>query len=481
MSDEDRITEVESLCVNCLKNGVTRIMLTLIPHFKEVIISSFECPHCGWRNREVQSGAKLADYGIRVELELDSVEDLDRQIIKSEYATVLIPDIEFEIPPLTQKGVCNTVEGMLTAAVSDLSALQGERRKADPTTAAAIDSVIDKLHCKAEGRSFPFTIVLDDPSGNSHIEVLGLTLADDPKLKVSHYERTKEQLNAMGFYAEGEVPELTASSIPLEGTQHQQKKVNSNMALSTEALPQKTLLAHGWDLNKSVEENIAAAAEGEPEPISFQVSCPHCGRPGSQDCCEIDIPGFRKCMIMAFKCAYCGSRSNEVKPMGAYGDQARKWILKVEIEDDLSRDVLKADSASIAIPELHLELCPGTLGGVFTTVEGLIVKIADQLEETNQFFMGDAADAEKRIKFTEFMARLRALTNNLPFTLILDDAADMSMISGRDTQHIFGSAIVDKEDVEDAQLTAIAYDRTPEQNDELGLTYMRTENYENVD
>jgi zinc finger protein len=34
--------------------------------------------------------------------------------------------------------------------------------------------------------------------------------------------------------------------------------------------------------------------------------------------------------------------------------------------------VLKSDSCSVQIPELELELGTGTLGGVYTTVEGLV-------------------------------------------------------------------------------------------------------------
>ena len=48
------VQEVESLCMNCHKNGVTRMLLTRIPYFREVIIMSFECPHCGFKNSEIQ-------------------------------------------------------------------------------------------------------------------------------------------------------------------------------------------------------------------------------------------------------------------------------------------------------------------------------------------------------------------------------------------------------------------------------------------
>ena len=36
------ISEVESLCMNCHENGTTKLLLTKIPHFKEVVLMSFE-------------------------------------------------------------------------------------------------------------------------------------------------------------------------------------------------------------------------------------------------------------------------------------------------------------------------------------------------------------------------------------------------------------------------------------------------------
>lgn len=37
----------------------------------------------------------------------------------------------------------------------------------------------------------------------------------------------------------------------------------------------------------------------------------------------------------------------------------------------------QSDTAGVKIPELDLELASGTLGGVVTTVEGLITKISE--------------------------------------------------------------------------------------------------------
>jgi C4-type Zn-finger protein len=45
---------------------------------------------------------------------------LRRQVVKSNSATVTVPELQFEIPPGTQKGVITTVEGLLTDASTGL-------------------------------------------------------------------------------------------------------------------------------------------------------------------------------------------------------------------------------------------------------------------------------------------------------------------------------------------------------------------------
>ncbi|KAH7696162.1 Zpr1-PA, partial [Aphelenchoides avenae] len=48
--------QIESLCMNCHKNGITKLMCTRIPFYKQVILMSFACEHCGFQNNELQSG-----------------------------------------------------------------------------------------------------------------------------------------------------------------------------------------------------------------------------------------------------------------------------------------------------------------------------------------------------------------------------------------------------------------------------------------
>jgi zinc finger protein len=44
---------------------------------------------------------------------------------------------------------------------------------------------------------------------------------------------------------------------------------------------------------------------------------------------------------MATNCYACGYRDNEIKSGGAVSDKGKKITLKVEDEEDLSRDMLK--------------------------------------------------------------------------------------------------------------------------------------------
>jgi zinc finger protein len=83
---------------------MTKILLTKIPHYKEVILMSFNCTECGFTNNEIQSGSQIQEQGIRYKVKILTREDLSRQIVKSDYATLTVPEIDLEIPPASQKG-----------------------------------------------------------------------------------------------------------------------------------------------------------------------------------------------------------------------------------------------------------------------------------------------------------------------------------------------------------------------------------------
>ena len=79
-------------------------MLTKIPFYKEIILMSFECEHCGLKNNEIQSGEKIQEKGVVLRCLISAEADMNRQVIKSDYATVKIPELDFEIPPQSKRG-----------------------------------------------------------------------------------------------------------------------------------------------------------------------------------------------------------------------------------------------------------------------------------------------------------------------------------------------------------------------------------------
>ncbi|KAL2902312.1 Zinc finger protein ZPR1 [Bienertia sinuspersici] len=433
------IYQVESLCMNCRENGTTKLMLTQIPHFRKILLSAFECPHCGERNNEVQFAGELQPRGCCYTLKFPAGDKmmLNRQVVKSESASIKIPELDFEIPPEAQRGSLSTVEGILTRAADGLEALQEERRKADPKTAEAIDQFLLKLRACATANS-QFTFVLDDPAGNSFIEN-PYAPSPDPSISLRFYDRTPEQQATLGYVAES--TQAGDSEEVVVGTANQ-------------ATDQTAREPHGTVGARAARRAIAQANTAGIFDTICRYTAPE----------EADIPYFKEVIVMASSCDACGYRNSELKPGGSISDKARRTIVYVKNPKDLNRDVIKSDSASVKIPEVDLELASGTLGGMVTTVEGLVTKIGESLERVHGFTFGDSLEEGRKEKWLDFNARLNKLLSlEEPWTLILDDALANSFI-----------APVTDDFENDSQLKIEEYERSWEQNEEFGINDMDT-------
>jgi hypothetical protein len=60
----------DSFCMNCHRSGTTKLLLVRIPFFREIIVSAFECPHCGNINNEVQPAAQIQERGCKITLKI---------------------------------------------------------------------------------------------------------------------------------------------------------------------------------------------------------------------------------------------------------------------------------------------------------------------------------------------------------------------------------------------------------------------------
>ena len=102
---------------------------------------------------------------------------------------------------------------------------------------------------------------------------------------------------------------------------------------------------------------------------------------GENNMCTVSVPYFKELIIMAFTCDKCGAKSREVKVGGETSEKAKRITLKVNHEDDLKRDLFKSETAIIRVPEIELELTLGDIGGIYTTLGGLVEQVRRLLFE----------------------------------------------------------------------------------------------------
>lgn len=324
---------------------------------------SFSCEHCGLQNNEIQSGAEIKEKGMKLTLVVKTVKDLNRRIVKSDYSSVRIDELDFEIPVKSQKGEVTTVEGIITRVISGLLQDQDQRRKDHPDAADQIDQFIAKLEALKEVKS-PFTLIIDDISGDAHIENPNAPHPDD-NVTVVQYARTVEQDHKLGIFTHEEVA----------ATEEKKEQDEGNKML------------------EPIGEDEWPLEELHGEVLQFATNCPECHEPCKTNMKVTTIPHFKDVIIMATVCDACGNRTNEVKSGSGIEEKGVKIEVKIESRDDFSRDVLKSDTCHVMIRELDVEVGPSTLGGRFTTIEGLLVAMRDQLAENSAMF-GDSADRD---------------------------------------------------------------------------------------
>jgi zinc finger protein len=406
---------------------VTRLLLTRIPFFREIIIMSFFCPHCNFKNSEIQSAGEIQQKGSRFELRLTSAADFSRQVVKSDTCVVKFIELDIEVP--AGRGQLTNVEGLLSMVLEDLDLKQPERKEQTPEVWAKIDEIIKKGREMLAGENLPLRVMVDDPAGNSWIEPDHKDGVG--KIQKVEYARTEEQNEALG------------------------------LGNGDEAAPAQPAI-HNPEGDDIIPNEI----------YSFPASCPGCTRPCVTNMKMVDIPHFTQVVIMSTVCDDCGYRSNEVKTGGEVPAKGKIIRLRVESAVDLARDILKSESCYMECPELKLEVQPGTLGGRFTTVEGLLTQVREDLHQqvfdVGEDAEGDALPSTTKANWKSFFETIdAAIKGEKNFTIVLKDPLACSYVQNL--------CLPD----DDPQIETEDYERSAEEEEDLGLADMKTEGYEN--
>ncbi|KAL1971344.1 hypothetical protein VTN77DRAFT_296 [Rasamsonia byssochlamydoides] len=431
--DDTGLVQVESLCMNCHENGTTKLLLIRVPFFRDIILESFECPHCYFKDNSVKSADQIQPLGSKYTLVVENEEDLQRQVIKSDTAIFRLETLDLEMPK--GESQLTNVEGILLKIHTSLESEQPLRRIQAPELYNALEPIIEKIGQMLNREAFPFTISLDDPTGNSWIAPT--THDKGNKYKRQDYRRTHEQNEQLGIAAD---PEAIRNEAP-------------------------TMIQSAGD---PADLDII-----DGKVYSLPAECPGCTKACVVNMQKVSIPHFKDVFIWSTVCDHCGYRTNEVKTGGAIPEKGRRITLKVERIEDLSRDILKSDTCALYSEELDMSVQPGTLGGRFTTVEGLLTEVRDQLHgqifdiDDTAHTGGDSMSTSDKETWTRFFDRLdAAIKGELKFVVTLEDPLANSYVQ----------SLCDPGP--DPQIHIEEYTRTDEEEDELGLKDMKTEGYE---
>lgn len=405
---------------------------------------SFYCDNCHFKNTEIQSAGEIQERGAKYTLTLDNLDDAERQVVKSDTAILRIEDLDIEIPP--GHGKLTNVEGVLEEVRRDLEDGQKQREKNDPELFGKIDAVVQPLLKMMLGTRYPFTITLDDPAGNSWIEP---SSGDSSSKYVrKEYARTPQQNAELGLGG---------------GEQSEQVDETQSHAPKEIAVPQIQT-----DSNEGGGMEDVDILDGTRYTLPCE--CPGCGKSAYMNLQMVNIPYFKQVVVSAVTCPACGYKTSDVKTGGEVPKKGQRIWLEVKEPLDLSRDILKSETCLLKIPACKVDVVPGTMGGRFTTVEGLLTQIRDDLHSSifdmddEEGSGGDSMPNEKREGWNVFFTQLdKAIKAEIQYTIIMEDPLSSSYVQSLTAPD------------PDPQIRAEEYERTAEEEEELGLMDMKTE------
>jgi len=184
--------DIDIPCPTCgHRPMVQRYAKLTIPYFDEAFETSLRCRECLYTNADVMITS--VKEPVRVEFMVNSEKDLSARVIRSTSGTVRIPEMGFLLEPGTMpesfvsnvEGVLTRFRGILEQAIRfneqnfkvDLSQTGNhpdtEKRKRTliqehSEQARRGAQLLADLHESMDGKR-PFTLVIDDPFGNSMI------------------------------------------------------------------------------------------------------------------------------------------------------------------------------------------------------------------------------------------------------------------------------------------------------------------------
>ena len=134
-----------------------------IPHFPDLLLVVIACGACGYRHTDtiILGEGEPVRWTARIE----EPEDLTIRVARSTTGTIRIPELGLAVEPGTAcEGFVTNIEGILSRFEQAVETILANP-ESDEERAAAL-RVREKIGAAREV-AFPFTVILEDPAGNS--------------------------------------------------------------------------------------------------------------------------------------------------------------------------------------------------------------------------------------------------------------------------------------------------------------------------
>jgi len=175
---------MEVKCPVCIK-GKLKIRQTAheVPYFGTIIMATMKCENCGFTHKDIWSPEEHKP--MRYELHVEEPEDLNIRVVRSATAIIEIPElgVRIEPGPLAEAFISN-VEGVLerienAVIMMSISAETSEEKR-------KCEEFLNKVW-EARNGKIKFTLILEDPLGNS-------TIISEKEGKVKVRELTEKEI-----------------------------------------------------------------------------------------------------------------------------------------------------------------------------------------------------------------------------------------------------------------------------------------------
>lgn len=159
---------------------------------------------------------------------------------------------------------------------------------------------------------------------------------------------------------------------------------------------------------------------------------------------------------MSFTCEHCGHENNEIQPAGEIEPNGCRIQLEILKPDDLNRRIVKSDRTSVKFVQLDFEIPSASQKGEVTTIEGIINRSIAGLQQDQ--VLRRIQHPEVAQQLDEFVGKLEHLKLvETPFTIVFEDISGNSRVENPHAPN------------PDPQCSMTHFNRTQEQNHELGM------------